>query len=163
MNRADFLIDLVSQHNWTDGAELGLWDGRTYLKVLEHCPDLTLWGVDRWEHTPDEMEHYRTWNHTQHERKVRTEARKFGDRAKLLRMTTTEAVSVVPSGLDFVFIDADHRTEAVRKDIRNWRSKLASRGWLIGHDIDWPSVQLALEAENVSHETGPDNVWFVRS
>lgn len=165
MTRAQFLIQLIHENGWTTGCELGLWDGRTYLRLLKNCPELTLWGVDRWEHTDDEMEHYKTWNHAAHEKTVRTGARQYGERARILRMTTTDAARTVPDGLDFVFIDADHRTEAVRQDIHNWRPKLNSKGWLIGHDIDWESVRIAVSEELsgalAAYFVGPDNTWFV--
>lgn len=49
--------------------------------------------------------------------------------------------------LDMVFIDGDHEYEAVCRDIREWRPRLAPGGLLCGHDArsaDWPGVDQAL-------------------
>lgn len=39
-----------------------------------------------------------------------------------------------------VFIDADHRSEFVTRDVRAWLPKVAPGGWLSGHDANRDSV-----------------------
>ena len=58
---------------------------------------------------------------------------------QLCRCPSHEASVLVEDGLDFVYIDGDHRYEAVRDDIRIWWSKLSPNGVLAGHDYngDW--------------------------
>lgn len=48
-----------------------------------------------------------------------------------------------------VFIDADHATESVRRDIASWLPKVAEIGVLAGHDIDAPSVAAAVTMPHV--------------
>ena len=55
--------------------------------------------------------------------------------------------------MDFVFIDADHRTEGVKEDIRRWLPKLKLDGWLTGDDANWPSVRAALDELCPGYET----------
>jgi predicted O-methyltransferase YrrM len=43
-----------------------------------------------------------------------------------------------------VFIDADHATESVLRDIAAWSPKVSEGGVLAGHDIDAPSVAAAV-------------------
>lgn len=43
-----------------------------------------------------------------------------------------------------VYIDADHRYDAVRKDVLAWYPKVRSGGWLAGHDYDCPFVHDAV-------------------
>ncbi len=43
-----------------------------------------------------------------------------------------------------VFIDADHSTEAVRRDLAAWQPKIAPGGVLAGHDIHADSVAAAI-------------------
>jgi hypothetical protein len=43
-----------------------------------------------------------------------------------------------------VFIDADHATEAVRRDFAAWQPKIAPGGVFAGHDIDASSVAAAI-------------------
>ena len=62
--------------------------------------------------------------------------------------------------MDFVFIDADHRYESVKADIRAWVPKLRPGGMLSGHDIDYPSVLRAV-SELVPNfkDVGVNVVW----
>jgi len=45
---------------------------------------------------------------------------------------------------DFCFIDADHKYESVRNDIRYWMQKIRVGGIISGHDIDYPDVRRAV-------------------
>src|SRR5579863_8038866 len=42
------------------------------------------------------------------------------DKIKLYLMDSQKAAEAVPNGLDLVFIDADHKYDAVQKDILVW-------------------------------------------
>jgi predicted O-methyltransferase YrrM len=46
--------------------------------------------------------------------------------------------------LDFVFIDADHRYDAVVADVRAWKSKVKPGGILAGHDYNRDDVYRAV-------------------
>lgn len=82
----------------------------------------------------------------------------FGDRATILRATSPAvAADFLDETLDFVYIDGDHRTDAVLQDLRAWTPKVRTGGIVAGHDIispgedhtgqNWgPNVQKALAA-----------------
>ena len=77
-----------------------------------------------------------------------------------MEMDTGDAASHVPNEyLDFVFIDADHSTHAVLRDISFWRPKLKPTGFLLGHDANWPSVSRALTAILGTWTELDANVW----
>lgn len=64
---------------------------------------------------------------------------------------------------DFIFIDADHATEAVKQDIDNWFPKLKPHCVFAGHDIQWASVQQAVGEKfnwQAQHDNG--NIWFMK-
>lgn len=161
--REDFIAHLANKFNWTMGCELGIWKGRTFLHLLKNCPHLTVIGVDLWAPQPDNTgpENYIHWNHEQHEQIVRQASSSFGDRAIIYKMYTHEAVKKVkPGTLDFIFIDADHSSQAVRTDLLDWIPKLKSTGMIIGHDINWVSVKCVVDEIVPGYKVGPDNVWF---
>ena len=72
----------------------------------------------------------------------------------------------VPGDLDFVFIDADHRYEAVLADIAAWRPHVRPGGWLMGHDYNREAhpgvVQAVDECFAGRIETDKNRVWAVR-
>lgn len=47
--------------------------------------------------------------------------------------------------IDFVFIDADHSLDAVRKDLKSWWPKVCRNGIMAGHDFAHPPVRQAIE------------------
>jgi hypothetical protein len=66
-----------------------------------------------------------------------------------LRMPSEQAAGLFEDGtLDFVFLDADHDYQAVRRDLEAWFPKVKRRGLLGGHDYlhpDFPGVRRAAD------------------
>jgi hypothetical protein len=66
-----------------------------------------------------------------------------------LKMPSERASNLFEDGtLDFVFLDADHSYEAVRRDLQCWFPKVKRRGVLGGHDYlhaDFPGVRRAAD------------------
>lgn len=166
--RGHFLAELALAHDMTRSAELGLWKGRTFSHMLKTCPKLTIIGVDAWRRRPENEgkpggQSYKKHNMGGLKKHVMTNAMEYGRRAVVLNMDTVEAASFVPDGsLDLVFIDADHTSEAVRRDIEAWRPKVKAGGFLSGHDIDWESVRSVVDEMVPGYDVGPDNVWLAR-
>jgi len=161
--RFEMLRTLVDYHDWRTGAELGLWEGRTILYLLAHCPRLSMIGVDLWQPQPDNPgpEGYEGWDHSAHEAKARRTLAPFGPRARILKdWTEAAAAQVDDASLDFVFVDADHSEAGCRRDIAAWLPKLKPTGWIIGHDITWPGVRAAVDDLLPGYEIGPDVTWF---
>lgn len=61
--------------------------------------------------------------------------------------------------LDMVFIDANHSTESVKRDIAIWKPKVRGGGILAGDDISWESVRLAVTDSLPGFEHGQDLWW----
>ena len=126
---------------------MGVFYVDTYLRLLKSCPDLTLLGVDLWAEQPD--------NQGQQDKmgrdfagflaNIKQVTAAYGSRAITIQDWTVEAAKQVDDGsLDFVFVDADHSSDAVRADILAWMPKLKPEGKMTGHDINWPSVQVVV-------------------
>jgi predicted O-methyltransferase YrrM len=164
--REHWIEHLVKENGWVLGAELGVWQGRTFLHLLKNCPNLTMIGVDIWEPQPDnegpQTYTESVWDHKLFEQTVRNKSKVFGDRARILKMLTSDASKIIEDDiLDFVFIDADHSSEAVYNDIIKWVPKVKSSGWIIGHDINWPPVKKVIDELLLGYVIGPDNAWGI--
>lgn len=61
---------------------------------------------------------------------------------------------------DAVFIDADHRYEAVKDDIEAWRQLVRPGGVLAGHDYDSEGVRFAVDEMIPGVRLADGNVWF---
>ena len=148
----EVLTALVSGQRWTRGAELGVDKGILFGMLLKNCPDLHLIGVDLF---PDRLRSHRVFDL----------AAQYADRVTLIEGDTVASAAMVEDGsLDFVFIDADHSYEAVRRDIDAWRSKVRAGGWLGGHDYNrkFPGVVRAVDFTfGRSVYTLPGSIWSV--
>ena len=162
ITREHWIVALANEHGWTRGGELGVYKGRTFCFVLQQCPNLTLYGVDLWDAQPDNEgpENYVGRDHETAENRTRNNAKQFGDRAIIIKDWTLEAAKQIEDGsLDFVFIDADHSMLGVATDILAWQPKVKEKGWIIGHDINWPTVRAVVNKLLPGYDIGPDNAW----
>lgn len=153
-------------------AEVGSWRGRSTLVLAKHLPALaTLYAVDTWAGTPDDPE--------QHDKLYAGAGDVYADfrrnlagpirseRLIPLRMTSLEGATELarrhgPASFDFVFIDADHRYEAVRADILAYLPLVKPGGLIGGHDLGWPGVLRAITELLPGFGTAPTSIWFYR-
>jgi len=124
------LHTVFAELGYTKGAEIGVASGRHAREMFEDVPDLCLTLVDPW------TEYFRYSQRLCDERyeRVMNTLGTF-ENARIMRMTSLEASQQVPDGcLDFVYIDADHRFDAVMQDIILWAPKVRKNGIVAGHD-----------------------------
>lgn len=57
-----------------------------------------------------------------------------------IKKKSDEAVKDINEELDFVYIDANHTYEYVKRDLKNYYSKLKKGGFLCGHDCFFPNL-----------------------
>ncbi len=126
-----------------DFAEVGAKKAHTTLDLLNELPALRATLVDPWlRYNPSHPAHAEfgdriidqsVWN-CHHADAVRNMA-PFGDRVRILRMTTEEAVGtgkLKPASFDFVFVDSDHWSCGV--DMACLWPTLRLGGAMVGHD-----------------------------
>ena len=68
------------------------------------------------------------------------------------------------ASLEFVFIDADHTYEGVKRDIQAWLPKIKSGGILAGHDFRWEGVGKAVREllpNTIEYPGNPDCFWHL--
>jgi predicted O-methyltransferase YrrM len=69
---------------------------------------------------------------------------RFGSRAQLVREPSVQAARRFVDGhFDAVFIDGDHRYEAVVEDLAAWWPKVRPGGSILGDDYAWEGVRTA--------------------
>lgn len=165
LKRWDVLGDLIEDHDLRVMAEVGVKSGRTMDMVLFRCPDVTAIAVDPWTATDG----YRHWSRKQvrhHEREFNVVMARHPGRIRKIKAYSVEAaLSVDDASLDLVFIDGDHRCEAVRDDIAAWRPKVRTGGWMAGHDYHhprFPGVAEAVDEAFGEIVKADDRVWMIR-
>lgn len=157
------IIEHAHRHGWQRGAEIGVLKGKTLNLVLSACPGLHMIAVDAWTYREmsgaDGEETYRKFNMADAERMVREVAARHRRVTILKGESVDMAPMVQDGGLDFVFIDAGHTTEAVTADILAWMHKVRPGGLVMGHDWWFPSVRAALNAELPGWQRHEESVW----
>jgi len=172
--RTRWLSNLIKQYNYTLGVELGVKEGRNLVQLAYLNPRLTIHGIDMWALSKN-GNGYIEWQNEK-------DLTKFPDseslknvkrlikesnthkRVFLHRSFTENACGFFEDeSLDFIFIDADHSYEGVKRDITLWSPKVKKGGHIVGHDIDWEGVKRAVEELIPDYKTpGIDNLWYIR-
>lgn len=178
MRRWQVVEDLCRRIGARRIAELGVYKGQTLGHLLRWLPDLHVVAVDIWRpgdpaiDTPPGLkktEHdlggraYLADDHEGYYRHCLMLAELYHPRVDILRMTTLAAADRVENGsLDLVFIDADHRPDAVEADIRAWAPKLRPGGIVSGHDYDLPALGRRVQSlfRPGSLRLCEDSVWW---
>lgn len=162
-DRGQFIAHLVGLLGWQRGAEIGVSFGTTLRHLLTACPGLHMIGADTWAPNPEAPEPPK-WSAAHHARAyasaeaIETE---FAGRCVLMRGPSPEIGGLIDAGsLDFVWIDGDHGTDACTADIAAWLPALKPDGWILGHDINWPTVKASVDVAVPGYLVGPDSVWF---
>ena len=123
-NRREILTKLIKENNFKSFCEVGCYKGEVIREVMENCDLDRVIAIDN---------------------TVRTS---FKDPlVEYMVVPSMEAVKKIEDGsLDLVFIDADHRYEAVKEDIIAWLPKIRKGGIISGHDYDYPRYRGVTEA-----------------
>lgn len=146
--REHFVSDIIKENDLRIGAEIGVRTGRTSFHCLDKNPGLVIYAID--------IDISQFYNHSTKE--------KYGERLIAYEIDSRNSPDFIEDeSLDFYFIDASHTYKNVKKDIAAWTPKLKKGGWMIGHDIDYPSVSQAVIDTIGFYEVGPDNVWVARN
>lgn len=123
--------------------EIGVWKGKSTIymaeKIMETRKNIQLWAVDIFEGNTGmangqdkipgnilqvyykNIEPVKEYIHT------------------IVGNSTEVHSQFQDENIDFIFIDGDHRYEAVKKDLKGWFPKLKIGGVIAGHDYNEPS------------------------
>jgi len=162
--RYHVLNEHIKEFGFKVGVELGVSAGENFFHLLNANPNLFLYGVDTWVLQKDnKIEDYNK------DEKITLEQRKksvlsqlpyYPNRCKIYEERTDRAHKYFENdSLDFIFIDADHTYESVKKDIKLWTPKVKTTGMIFGHDLNWGSVARAVGESFHHFYINADCVW----
>ena len=121
--------------------EIGVRSGESSLAFLE--AGAFLYMVDPWEAYPEYSESA-CYNFPDDYQKSLERVAHFPGKYKIIRKKSDDALADVPDDLDFVYIDANHAYDFVKRDMENWWPKITQGGWLTGDDYEMPEVKRAV-------------------
>ena len=141
-NRLEFIEDLNSYISPDGkGVEVGVYKGEFSQEILKNWTG-TLFMVDVWR--PLGEEYNDSGNHKYHSdilAKTVNNTQGYEDRGIIIRANSEIASQMFQDeSLDFVYIDANHAYDFVKKDIQLWFPKVKKSGLFCGHDymnLDW--------------------------
>lgn len=159
---------VLRERNLRTGAEIGVAFGGHSESILEETSVETLYGVDPYTRRADyeDIKYAQSDFDEIHDFAIERLS-VFGPRFQMIRALSEDAVELVPDGLDFVYVDADHSCPAVWADLCHWYPKIRPGGVIGGHDYDHPDlpdVKLAVDEfcsrlGTTAHAEG-EGVWW---
>lgn len=139
--------------------EVGSWRGHSSYVLLSACKG-PVFCVDHFQGSPSEInDAHRDARTTDIYSEFIANCGRF-ENLRLMRMYSSAAASIIPdNSIDMVFIDAEHTTTAVLKDLALWRPK--AKKLFCGHDRLMNGVAEALSNSGVNFKEGPGSLWYV--
>ena len=139
----DWLASMAEKSNSI--LELGSFLGRS-TRVLCDNTNGKVTAVDLWEQTEGGL--IASWDETYNKFCENLKDHLMSHKLFYYRSTTDYAIDTLRKEgkkFDFIFIDADHRYEQVKKDILGCRELLTHYGVISGHDYNWEGVKMAVD------------------
>ena len=132
MKRQGF-VKMIDARGYRVAAEIGVAWGAFSTQLLQSRLE-TLYCVDSWAQRTRKRGR-QPWGTRFSMAKAIEVLKPFGNRAVILRSESADAAHLLKDvGLDFVYIDATHSYEAVKRDIELWWPLVKRGGVLAGHD-----------------------------
>jgi len=141
MDRIELIDEILVKQKFKKGVEIGTFKGDYSREILKKWGG-ELYMVDVWSELGDE--YVDGSNHRYHNKVYQdciNSISEFGNRAIMIRTSSETAHKLFQDeSLDFVYIDANHAYDFVKKDIEYWYPKVKKGGFVMGHDyikMDW--------------------------
>ena len=167
---ADFYDEIAEHFDEGVFVELGVWKGKSikYLAEKVKGKNIKVYGVDNFEGSPslsdEEIGAHQLDEDILNNSLYATYLKNTeGLGIETIKSSTNEAnLHFTDESIDFLFIDADHHYEAVKKDIELWYPKVKTGGIISGHDYA-PGIGCGvIEAVNEAFfDVGKlRNIWY---
>jgi len=117
------------------GVELGVFRGDYSEILLDTWDGNVLFSIDEWRPVDGPGFRNTAKSHLGRYGYAINRLKKFGHRSTVVRAESSEGAKLFSEKtVDFVYIDAGHRYEQVKRDIKLWSPLIKKGGWLCGHD-----------------------------
>jgi len=162
MNRWEVVRYWIKNRGYKRGVEVGVKEGRFISYILNTDSKLHMIAVDPWESQPEGNENYNEWDFDLIYKQYKNRIKPFKSRVLQMRMYSQKAANLITNeSVDFVFIDAQHDYESVKRDINSWLPKIRLGGLICGHDYEpnFPGVIQAVDEKFKRKFTGKNATW----
>jgi len=135
----------MSKYRLDTICEIGVRDGGNFKELIKHGPKLAV-AIDCW--LDDKIIAHNDMLYTQGELDAQYENFKaeMSDKpfVKIHRGYSFDVAKEYPDEFfDFIYIDADHTYEGVKRDLKDWYPKMKAGGVFCGHDYVNKTKKLA--------------------
>lgn len=136
-NRYEF-HKLINENDYADGAEIGVLNGE-FTRYLLANTSMFMYAIDPWIAIPEYDDMHNSAPESVWELRMKNtydNLSPFVGRYDIIKGYSVEvAKTFEEDSLDFIYIDADHRYEAVKADLEAWHDKIVVGGMMAGHDF----------------------------
>ncbi len=158
------------------GAEVGVFEGFLTQQVIKYVNPRKYYLIDPYKEFTDCVGQLSKYTQEQWDNIYEKVCDRFSNsdkEVKIIRKTSLDAVQEFNSlELDFVYIDADHKAEAVYADICGWEIKVKHGGIIAGHDWQESGVKsgvmryavekMALDNSLIEVLYAVNDWWFIK-
>lgn len=158
-NSVQGLYKLITDHvtKNTNMVEIGSFSGVSSELFAIHCKHITC--VDKWS----EYHEIESSKLNEGEKRFDQLVSNYNNITKMKMSSEDAAKNFEDKSLDFVYIDAAHDYDNVKKDILCWLPKVKSGGYLAGHDIVISGVDAAVrEIFGGNFKDYEDTSWITK-
>ena len=166
----------LTEHGFSgEGAEIGVAYGENAKTIL-----------DDWDGTMYLIDPYKTWEKEEYVdgtaninfegalEYAKNHLKNHLDRVTWVRKDSAAALSDIPDGLDFVYVDGNHHNPILRQDIESYWEKVKDGGIFCGHDYydldeDYYRCEVKAEVDRFVklkgvelHVTPECSSWWIR-
>jgi predicted O-methyltransferase YrrM len=157
--RYDFIHDAVKLKQPKAIAEIGTWNGRRALAMLNQCPTAKYYGFDLFEDATPETDRVE-FNVKRHNRMTDVFEYLTGFDVMLYKGNTRETLKTFNQPVDFVWLDGGHSIETIQSDWDNIKRCLTPDAWVFFDDyftggIDTERIGCNKIVETMRHELIP--------
>jgi hypothetical protein len=144
--RTEYLT-LLRNMNVKTGIEIGIYNAENSEIIMKRLDGIKFFGVDPYLNYPEYDDICNNPQVIQDKRYEMTDLlfKHYGH--NLIRKTSEDASKDFEDNyFDFVYIDANHNTEYVKRDLNLWWPKVKNEGVLSGHDFSWHYIGTVVSA-----------------